>query len=203
MALFFEDGDNVTTNSVTVSTQSLGSGTPKGPLYNAVLQIKFGDVGSEPVSLDEAREWCRIDVSDNDATLALLIIAGRQACETYANIGLIQRTVAATIQTPNGYMRLPYGPVNDITGVADLDGNAIAEGSGYTVNALGIKANATRYTVTYASGYSSSDTEGLQTIPGDLKIAILNQILYMYDNRGDAQKISPAAMVTLNAYRYK
>jgi len=162
-------------------------------LYNCVLQVSKPYNGPEPVSLQEAREWCRIDVTDNDTTLATLIIAARELCEDYLNLALVARTIHATVQTPNGYMRLPYGPVISISNAEDADGIP----QEYTLNGLGIKTSSTPSIIVYVGGYGDAG----EPLPAKFKIAILNQVLYMYDNRGDLTTLSPAVMQALQPYR--
>ncbi len=55
----------------------------KQPLYNAVLSTEFSNEGAEPVTVIEAKNWLRIDVTDDDDLVEELITAARQICEDY------------------------------------------------------------------------------------------------------------------------
>jgi len=97
--------------------QSLVLGCGGTIAYNAVLSTVFsGESTTEPVTLDEAKNWCRIDVTDDDTLIEDIIIpAAREVCENYANLSFIARTVTAKIQNGLGNFYLPYAPVVAIT----------------------------------------------------------------------------------------
>lgn len=171
-------------------TDRLYKDTPVA-LYNTITGVVFtAEDATEPITLVEAKGWCRVDVDDEDSIMADLIKAARQVCEDYANKSFINRTVTAVIVAPNGYIRLPYGPVKTMVNIKDEDNVLITE---YKENASGIKVIAAKAFVTYTAGYTS--------LPAKFKIAILNQILFMYENRGDMQTISPAAKQSLKNVR--
>src|SRR6185437_6805054 len=105
MGIYFEDADNVRTNSVTITGGC-------GPAYNAVLSAVFSaEDARKPVTLQEAKDWCRISVTDDDALITALIMAARIACEFYANLSLINRTVTSKIKNGLGDFTTPYGPL--------------------------------------------------------------------------------------------
>jgi len=138
-----------------------------GVTYNQVSDIDRGTVITEPVTLNELKNYCKIAYSTDDALLTALITAARQVCENYSYVALAQREITAWINNFNGGTYLPYGPVGDIILVEDLDGNPA---------------------------------------PDFLKVAIMAQALYMYENRGDAQRdtlqgTSPVATLILNTIK--
>src|SRR3954468_21127146 len=93
---------------------------------NLVLDIAFSDEATaEPVTLSEAKAWLKIDVADEDLLVTDLITAARLECEAFLNISLITRTVTAFLQIGLDEIRLPYGPVKEITSVTNNDGTAI------------------------------------------------------------------------------
>ncbi len=150
-------------------------------------------LGGEPVSLAEAKEWLKIspDITEDDNLIGMVITASRIICEKAANISFIPRTVTATVLNRLGYINLPYGPVtgtptyteddDDLTALTDFDIRTSYEN---------------RIIATYAAGYS--------VLPKNLKIALLNQIAYSYDNRGNIAmmtSLSPLSMLTLGQIR--
>lgn len=160
--------------------QSLIIGACGGaPAYNAVLSVSFDDDGTEtePVTLQEAKDWCRIDVTDDDTLITALITAARIVCENFANLSFIERTVTARINNGLGNFYLPYGPVTTISGATLDDATSILDAD-YSIN----NAYGQIYTVVYSAGYA--------TLPKNFKTAILNQIAWMYENRGDARVAS-------------
>lgn len=140
--------------------------------YQAVLSYKFsnefpGDE-TEPVTLQEAKDWCMVDGPDYDAKLTMLITAARKKVERVRQMSLINRTVTANIKPGTN---LPFGPVKAITSITDDDDN--------TYEAL-TDVTCTDVTVVYTAG------PGEAGLAEDLKIEILQQIAFMLDNRGDA-----------------
>lgn len=166
------------------------------PRFNAVLDVSFSSEGSEPVTTTEAKNFCRIDVTDDDTLIGSIITAARQVCENYSGISFITRTITATLQNSCGNIYLPYGPVSTISSYLDRDGNAINDPKVYGEKFKFIQYPTDDYLkVTYSAGYS--------TIPPNLKTALLNQIQWMYDNRGQesANRIAPGAEMILKLIR--
>jgi uncharacterized phiE125 gp8 family phage protein len=166
---------------------------------NLVLDIQFSNEGPEPVTLTDAKNWLKIDVSDDDVLLSKLISAARQKCETYTNISMIPRTVTAWLQIGLDEIRLPYGPVNTLTGVTNNKGEAI-EPSGYVLKYEKFKAldPATEVKAVYTAGDTAEDLQS------DFYIAILNQVAWMYEHRGDEagqDGLAPNVINILKPYR--
>lgn len=183
MNFWFQDSDNVIYNRVTVTGAS-------GLAYNAVIQTSFSAESSiEPVTLQEAKDWSRIDVTDDDTLITMLLTGARQVCENYANLSFIDRTVTAKIHNGLGNFVLPFGPVTGDIAYSLNDGSVITDYS--FVDAYGADM-----TLVYAAGY--------QILPYNLKSAVLNQIAYMYENRGDVEKafaLSPLSKLILMQVR--
>lgn len=176
---YFEDDVNVRTNSVTVMNCG-------GVSYNAVLGAVFSDESdTEPVTLQEAKDWCRIDLTDDDTLITRLISGARKMCETYVNLSFITRTVTATIHNGLGNFTLPYGPVvGDITSFTDADASVMADYNLRTPYGNDI-------VVVYDAGYEDGE------LPEDLRTALLCQIAWMYQNRGDTKLASGLSLETI------
>lgn len=141
--------------------------------YNAVISVSFSGEGNEPVTLQEAKDWCKIDVPDDDDLIAALIKGARIICENYSGVSFVQKTVTAIIQNGLGNINLPYGPVTGSVAYTNPDGTAIT--GDYNISI----PKCERIKAVYTGGYT--------TLPGNLKTAVLNQIAWMYENRGDAK----------------
>ena len=160
-----------------------------GPVYNSVLSTSFSAEGAEPVTLQEAKDWCRVDVADDDALITSLITAARIMCENYANLSFINRTVTAKIKNGLGGFTAPYGPVISVTSAKDSDNYDII---GFDFDC----AYPCKITVVYTAGY--------EALPQNLKTALLNQIGFLYENRGDVRLqngLSEEAKLILNQIR--
>lgn len=188
MFLYFEDGINARTNSVT----TVGCG---GVAYNAVISkpVFTDESTTEPVTLQEAKDWCRVDITDDDTLITRLIKASRISCEVYSILSFITRTVSVKINNGLGNFTLPYGPVNEIASATDYNSNDIStDFSLDTVYGQPI-------TVEYTAGYADGE------LPEDLRTAVLCQIAWMYTNRGDVKLASALCLeskLILDKYRY-
>ena len=157
-----------------------------GPAYNAVINTVFTGEGSEPVTLQEAKDWCKIDVADDDTLITELITGARQICELHSNISFITRTVTAIVYNGLGRINLPYGPIVGTVSFTDEDANTLTD---YDIKSPDFD----RSIAIYTAGYNP--------LPKNLKTALLNQILWMYENRGDiaqSDKLSEQAKLILN-----
>jgi len=171
----------------------------QGVNYNSVLDIEFNDgVITEPVTLVEAKDFCKIDIGTDDNLILSLITAARLMCEAYTGVGFIVHNAVATLNNINGDIYIPYGPLIAINQVTDHDGNILVLDTSYSVVGNSFKRlqypKSKNITIDYITGYSE--------LPAILKTALLNQIYWMYDNRSQAtDQISPIAKNLLNPYR--
>lgn len=165
----------------------------QGVSYNQILDVQRAAVVTEPVTLNELKDWAKVDGSAEDAILTALIIAAREMCEKYSNINFVQRQVTAILNNVNGGTYLPYGPVGTITGLYDEDNNSIE----YEVRGVDFKAVTspkTTFKAIYLGGHTS--------LPETLKSAVKAQALFLFENRGESDfKISPVAKALLDLYK--
>lgn len=178
--------------------------------YNSVLDVEFNDGAiTEPVNLSEAKNFCKVDISTDDALITSLIVAARQMCEAYTCVGFVEHEITAILNNENGGIYLPYGPVVSITSVIDKDGNTLLLDTDYTISGNQfvrlLTPKETDITVNYIGGYS--------TLPEPLKLAVLNQIYYTYDQRSQSvyfvsdprnerfDQLGPIAKMLLNPFK--
>jgi len=167
-----------------------------GLSYNQVLDLvdvePSGDGPEEPVTLTEAKNFCKIDVSEDDLFLELLIPACRIECEELSNIGFINRDVVLVQNNGNGGAYLPLGPNGAISLMEDADGNEI-EADNYTISGTAFKQiispRLERMTVYYNTGY--------EVLPQNLKLALLECIFYRYDERKVRENAHPPVYLDL------
>jgi len=168
---------------------TLGNG-----LYNSThsTNINWAAVGNpEPVTYEEMITWGKIDSNAEASLIDSLIVASRAMVEQYTNTGLIARAITADINNANGGFTLPYGPVNDTPTAVDWQGTALT--IEYYFDQLQTPLG--RMRITYTGGFAAG------TVPEIYKTAIMQQCLYMYENRGDievSQRLSPMVQVILN-----
>ncbi len=146
------------------------------------IDITDGEI-TEPVDLATVKAWLKIDGTDDDTLLTSLIIACRQAIEAYTCCSLVAKDVVCKVWLDasclNDQFELPHGPVRSITTVTQGE-NTITDYSkvdGQFVKVYGLSG---LYILSYEVGYT--------TVPQALKTALLNEIAYRYQNRGDQAK---------------
>lgn len=167
--------------------------------YNSVLDVQFQDEGiTEPVTLTEAKNFCKIDISTDNDLINLLITAARQMCESYTGVGFVPHTAVAVLNNSNGDIYIPYGPMIGINSVENEQGTVLILDTNYTLGGNEFKRLKTplqnNITIDYTTGYT--------TLPDALKTALLNQVYYLYDNRSvGVDDISPIAKIILNLYK--
>lgn len=171
---------------------------------------------TEPLTLAEMKAWLKVEVDDDEAIIEALIPAARYVCEGFTGLSLAQRTVTAVLRNDLGGIRLPYGPVGDITSMTDGNGNDIASDN-YTISGTNNKrliapvTNACLWagSITDISDFPSYDAitveyaAGYSVCPQHFKTAIKMQCAWMYSHRGDSdiKQVSPDAMMLLRPYR--
>jgi hypothetical protein len=156
-------------------------------LYNGCTNVVFSTEGSEPVTLNDVKLWGKIDTTADNSLITALIITARIMCEHYTNTSIITRTIAADINNANGGFILPYGPVTSTPTAVDWQGDALT----LVYNFSQIQTPYGRMTVTYNAGFA--------TLPEVYKTAIMQQVLYLYEHRGDEKTgMAPMACTLLN-----
>ena len=159
-------------------------------MYNNVLIFEEDNLGSEPVTLQEAKDWGKIETSTDDTIVTALIKAARRTCEKFTGIGFITRDITLHVDLTDNYFSLPYGPVTGGPSAVDTDGNVVdlVYNMGQIEDPLG------RMVLSYTGGYA--------TLPEDLEVALKCQFLYMYENRGEGSDgMSPIAKMILSPLR--
>ena len=150
-------------------------------LYNYVISITTSNEGAEPVTVQEAKDWGKIEQDVDDDLIEELITAAREVCEGYTGLGFVTRDIVATINNANGGFVLPYGPVSGDVTVTDNADATWGDLRG-------------EYEVSYSGGYS--------VLPSKFKVAIKQQFLFMYENRGEGNVgLSPVAEMILRSVR--
>lgn len=174
-----------------------------------------------PVSLEEARNHCRIDSTEEDGLLETLIAAATTYCDGYSGIlhrALIEQTWEQSVNAfpvyPCTGIELSLIPVQSIAEVAyyDLDNQpAVMDPADYA-----LFTNQTGAYLTLAPGgswppaYGRTDSVRIQyvagygpaprNVPAAIRQAILLMVGAWYDDRMTTQ-IPPAADRLLSAYR--
>lgn len=157
----------------------------EGPSYGQVIDVIFTEESSGAdstiIPIAEVKNFCKIDIDEDDTLLDELQLAAINICEGATNIGFRFRTIETVINNGNGGAYLPYGPVDTVTTINDI--------APVTDQVLGVKwkqidwPRTNRVTVVYTAGY--------ETLPYELKTALLQCIFYLYDERKRSENAYP------------
>jgi hypothetical protein len=158
---------------------------------NRIIDISVtSDLVAEPVSLTEVKNYLKIDFSNDDTLLDVMRAAARRRLESYTARSFGAKTITVTMDIDE-YQELPYGPVNAVTS-ATRDGEA---STGYELKGSEFHPDlGGEWVVTYT-------TNG--DLPDDLKLAILAEVAYRYENRGDDNVASLSTLAKELAKPYK
>jgi hypothetical protein len=167
-------------------------------MENLVLDIQFSNENTaEPVTVQEAKNWLKIDVPDDDILLSDIITSARQECENYTCISFIERTVTACLYIGLDEIRLPYGPVKNVLSVTNNTGQPV-QSFELKYNVFKALDPCPEVTAKYNAGFVYG------ALPKNFKQAVLNQVAWQYEHRGDeteTQGLSPEALRKLKPHR--
>lgn len=140
------------------------------------MEIKIvTDLASEPVTLQEAKDYLRISNDAENSLIQELITSARQRLEKFTNLSFGVKTLKCRWDYVNGWVEIPYQP-NAVISACVNDANVALT---YETKGLEYKYlycnNATGVTITYTSGFT--------TLPKALKEAILKEVSTSYENR--------------------
>lgn len=127
--------------------------------------------GEEPVTLAEAKAWCRIDTTDEDALVTALIAAARLQVESLTGRALVTQSWRLTTCPRGLVVALPVIPVSALTDAPDgavLQGDAV----------LLATRESGEITIDYTAGYGAA-----ADVPQDLKQAVLTLVAFWFENR--------------------
>lgn len=153
-------------------------------MANRVISIdRVESSPTEPVTLAQVRAHLIITFTDDDTQLTTLITQCRQAVENYCHISIVRQIITAVLcyDCPQD---LPYPPV---TNLYSVQSSVPSPGSGpisYETATSGWQQDGNEFSgggvrnrLVYGAGYA--------TVPEQLKLAILNEIAFRYENRGN------------------
>jgi uncharacterized phiE125 gp8 family phage protein len=156
--------------------------------YPKGLQVRRDTSIALPVSLDEAKDFLRVNHDDDDAYITQLIKAMTWRIEDKAEIALSTQSLTAEWAVVQNYATLPRPPFVSISGITvydEFNNPTLLSSSGYfteglTTITVRFKQNVGKRTrISYTAGYGNSSA-----IPDDLKQYILQLVFQEYNQRG-------------------
>jgi gp6-like head-tail connector protein len=150
--------------------------------------------GEEPLTLAEAKAWCRVDTTDEDALLTALIAAARLHVESMTGRALIEQSWRLTLDCPKGrVIELPVVPVIEISSASadDVEIEVIVQGDSVLLPNEGYQS----LEIEYSAGYGAD----ADAVPTDLKQALLGLVAYWFENRDASIAATPVGLDRLLA----
>jgi hypothetical protein len=142
--------------------------------------------GEEPVTLAEAKAFCRIDGDDEDALVGALVAAARLQVESLSGRALVTQTWRLSLSGFTARLvPLPVTPVQALV--------AAPEGATLQADAVMLAEPVDPLAVDYTAGYGDP-----ADVPGDLKQAVLQLVAYWFEYR-DSVAAPPASVERLIA----
>jgi uncharacterized phiE125 gp8 family phage protein len=151
-------------------------------VMNNILDVQITtDIVTEPLLVTEVKNYLHIDFDNDDIFISSLITSARLRLERFTGCFFGSKTVKIYAEVFNDF-ELPYGPVTSITTVrrwaGDMDFDILTDyvtkGSSFLIF---VPESCGEYELTYVTGFT--------TLPDDIKLAIMTEVAYRYENRGD------------------
>ena len=151
---------------------------------------------AEVVTLEEAKNYLRVDYNEDDDLIEALISTAQTRLEQYAGVAMTPRTLKV-VAFVNEFIELPYTPTGAISLVEYWNNEEWVVMPVGDYNVLGdttkkiymVANNDMEYRFTYACGYA--------TTPKPMKTAILKYVADLYEYRESSVEASqPNANLT-------
>lgn len=161
-----------------------------------------------PVTLAEAREWCRVDSDDTsqDATLNMLIAAATRTAEIITGRAFVERTLEAAMDHFKHHeIYLPFPPLIGIDSITYIDQNGVTQtldsstyeldtveepgevrpvyGSVWPVVGYAYNAVRIRYRAGYAAPGSPQDLTNNNYLPAELRLWMNARLATLFNTR--------------------
>ena len=149
------------------------------------MQVKYSDIGDEPISVAEAKSYMRVAISDDDTFIGNVITQARELIEEITNRSLVVKTVQVFYPDPDLTITLPFPEHDEITAVS-LDGTDVLSDiytTGLTQKIITIPSMSSSISADSSGLFVTYTTTG--EVPSGLKDVIYKVIQEMYDNRGN------------------
>lgn len=176
---------------------------PDKPQYNEVYSVQRQIPTTYAVTLAEVKSHLRVTFTEDDTYITFLIQACSGIVERFISQSLMQGTqVSCIISNADGNIELPYGPVINILSIKDGNGCTITDYKLLDCSPFNPLFQLLEWPLNckikleYEAGYD--------VLPADIKLALLQEIGYRYEHRGDdfeMSGLSPSSRTILSSHR--
>jgi len=182
------------------------------------LNFTTSTPSQEPISVDEAKDQCRILTTDYDLQLTRWIKSAREWVEGYIGRALITQTITYKLEDfpYDDELYLPRPPLVSVTSVQYVDTSGATQtwsSSNYTVDTVAqpgriiptyntqwpsVQSIDNAVTITYVAGYGDATA-----VPQAIKdaIALRVQLQYKMPSGADLSALNDAIMSLLGQYK--
>ena len=148
------------------------------------------------VTLQAAKDYLRVDYSEDDTLIQSLIDTARIRLEQYASVAMSARTLKVVAYVDE-FIELPYAPINTISLVEYWDGAAWVSMTLGDYRVLGDTYKKVYFTSPIMSEFRFTYTCGYATTPESMKTALLKMVGDLYEYRESSVESSkPSANLT-------
>jgi hypothetical protein len=170
---------------------------------NQIINLKrVADLGSEFITLQEAKTQLRVDFTDDDTEITALITKARRLVENYCSISIVYQRIELVAILEHCW-KLPYGPVIGIESVADSTGTQGSAPVNYTTSTNDWRFDGDSFDPGVYSYRNKIVYTAGNHCPEDLKQVILKVITHLYENRGRTSNEDNLDKILKEADHYK
>jgi len=152
------------------------------------MQVKFSNEGVEPISIEEAKKYLRIDYDNEDMLISLLVSGVRRRIEEFTGRSLVTRTVELFLQEVPEEIKLPY-PDHDAITEVKINGTIPTAYIKTGLNQFILRPTTVTTTQQNESGFYVKYTT-LGNCPDLIKLEMLKAIDEKYKNRGNTSEMN-------------
>ena len=153
---------------------------------NEILELKITD-GSEPITLEQAKNHCRVTTEDDDDILTDLITVARKKVERFTGLSLTDAEVVLTVNLTASII-LPHCPFDEIDTVKFLEGqNTDGTNDWETLDAdeYQLIGNDLKHFKPHYPGIHEITYTTTANTDKSLLYDLKRVLLWLYENRGD------------------
>jgi len=161
------------------------------------MQVKFSNEGVEPISIEEAKQYLRVDFEDEDLLISLLVSGVRRRIEEFTGRSLVTRTVELFLPEIPEEIALPY-PDHDAITEVKINGTTSTAYVQTGLSQFILRPTTVATTQQNESGFYVKYTT-LGNCPDLIKLEILKAIDEKYKNRGNTSEMN-ATELSENTY---
>lgn len=163
------------------------------------MRIDFttSQVGAEPIDIDYAKNYCKVDFDVDDDIITQAIAAARGICENYIGQSVVKKNLVYQFSDfdegdlNNGYpvINLLRGPIQEVSAVKIINNKEVATLTTDDYQEIGLsqKSLLVKQAVTLNSLYTSiiqvEYTAGMTKVPDEIKDGIAQLVGDMYEHR--------------------